>query len=88
MSIGHKFPSRFVEEGKRKGLPSDLVDCLRKTLVWLDAIDRAGDPYVPPNYGADQLTADRSVVWSLKVSRNWRMTFMISDMLSIEELDL
>ncbi len=57
-------------------------------LVWLDAIDRVSDLYVPPNYGAHQLTGDRAGVWSLTVSRNWRMTFRITDMLTIEDLDL
>jgi proteic killer suppression protein len=57
-------------------------------LVWLDAIDQANDLYVPPNYGAHQLTGDRAGVWSLIVSRNWRMTFRISESLIIEDLDL
>jgi proteic killer suppression protein len=57
-------------------------------LVWLDAIDQANDLYVPPNYGAHQLTGDRAGVWSLTVSRNWRMTFRISESFIIEDLDL
>ncbi len=87
-SIRHKSLLGFVERGTTRGLPSNLVNRLRKMLVWLDAIDRASDLYVPPNYGAHQLTGDRGGVWSLIVSRNWRMTFTISDRLLIENLDL
>ena len=87
-SVRHKALLAFIVSGKSKGLPSNLVDRLRKMLVWLDAIDRTNDLYVPPNYGAHQLTGDRAGMWSLTVSRNWRMTFRVTDMLTIEDLDL
>ena len=87
-SVRHKALLAFMVSGKSKGLPSNLVDRLRKMLVWLDAIDRTNDLYVPPNYGAHQLTGDRAGMWSLTVSRNWRMTFRVTDMLTIEDLDL
>jgi proteic killer suppression protein len=87
-SVRHKGLLAFLETGKPKGLPSKVIERLRKMLVWLDAIDRASDLYVPPNYGAHQLTGDRAGVWSLTVSRNWRMTFRISESLIIEDLDL
>jgi toxin HigB-1 len=87
-TVRHKALLAFIVSGKSKGLPSNLVDRFRKMLVWLYAIDRVSDLYVPPNYGAHQLTGDRTGVWSLTVSRNWRMTFRITDMLTIEDLDL
>jgi toxin HigB-1 len=87
-SIRHKSLLSFVESGNAKGLPSNLVDRLRKMLVWLDAIDRTSDLYVPPNYGAHLLTGNRAGVWSLTLSRNWRMTFTISETLTIEDLNL
>jgi len=87
-SVRHKALLAFLETGKPKGLPGNLVERLRRMLVWLDAIDQANDLYVPPNYGAHQLTGDRAGVWSLGVSRNWRMTFRISESLIIEGLDL
>ena len=87
-SVRHKALLAFLETGKSKGLPSNLVERLRRMLVWLDAIDQTNDLYVPPNYGAHQLTGDRAGVWSLSVSRNWRMTFRISESLIIEDLDL
>jgi toxin HigB-1 len=87
-SIRHKALLAFVETGKLKGLPSNLVDRLRKMLVWLDAIDHPSELYVPPNYGAHQLSGDRAGVWSLTVSRNWRMTFRVSAQVTIEDLNL
>lgn len=87
-SIRHKSLLVFAETGNAKGLPGNLVDRLRKMLVWLDAIDRTSDFYVPPNYGAHQLTGNRAGIWSLIVSRNWRMTFRVSETLTIEDLDL
>jgi toxin HigB-1 len=70
VSIRHKPLLAFFESGKSKGLPSNLVDRLAKMLVWLDAIDRVSDLHIPPNYGAHQLTGDRTGVWSLTVTRN------------------
>jgi toxin HigB-1 len=87
-SIRHKPLLAFVQLGKTKGLPGNLVDRLRKMLVWIDAIDSASDLYVPPNYGAHQLSGERAGVWSLTISRNWRLTFLISTDLTIEDMDL
>ena len=41
-----------------------------------------------PNFGAHQLTGDRAGTWSLIVARNWRMTFRVTDALTIEDMDL
>jgi proteic killer suppression protein len=32
-----------------------------------------------PSWKAHQLTGDRKGVWSLNVTRNWRLTFRIED---------
>ena len=87
-SIRHKALRAFAETGKAKGLPGDLVSRLRSMLAWLAAIEAADELKSPPNYGAHQLTGDRAGVWSLTVTRNWRMTFVINDARAIEEIDL
>jgi toxin HigB-1 len=87
-SIRHKALRAFAESGKTKGLPGDRVSRLRNMLAWLSAIEAADELMVPPNYGAHQLTGDRQGVWSLTVTRNWRMTFAINDALAIVDLDL
>lgn len=87
-SIRHKALRNFAETGKPRGLPGNLVDRLRKMLAYLIAIEVEEELKLPPNYGAHQLTGDRSGVWSLTVTKNWRMTFRVNDSLAIEEMDL
>ena len=87
-SIRHKALRRFAETGQSKGLPGNLDGRLRNMLAYLAAIESADELRIPPNYGAHQLTGDRSGVWSLTVTKNWRMTFWISETHMIEELDL
>ena len=87
-SIGHKALRAFAETGKPKGLPGNLVVRLRNMLTWLDAIEVADELLAPPNFGAHQLSGDRQGVWSLTVTKNWRMTFRINEGLAIEDLDL
>lgn len=74
--------------GNARGLPGDLIDRLAKMIVFLEAAGSAADFQVPPNYGAHLLTGDRAGTWSLTVSRNWRMTFMLNDEGAIVDLDL
>ena len=87
-SIRHKALRAFAETGKPKGLPGNLVVRLRNMLAWLDAIELADELLAPPNFGAHVLTGDRQGVWSLTVTKNWRMTFRINEGLAIEDLDL
>jgi proteic killer suppression protein len=87
-SIRHKALRRFAETGSPKGLRADLVDRLRNLLAFLSAIDTAQELLVPPNFGAHQLTGDRSGVWSLTVTRNWRLTFRITETSTIADMDL
>ena len=87
-SIKHKALRNFAETGRAKGLPGNLVDRLRNMLAYLSAIETVEELKVPPNYGAHQLTGDRAGVWSLTVTKNWRMTFLINEALAIENMDL
>ena len=87
-SIRHKALRNFAETGKAKGLPGNLVGRLRNMLAWLSAIETAAELQVPPNYGAHQLKGDRGGIWSLTVTKNWRMTFRLNDTLAIEDIDL
>jgi proteic killer suppression protein len=87
-SIRHKALLRFAETGKPQGLPTKVVERLRNMLAYIDAIGTADELRVPPNYGAHQLTGDRRGVWSLTVTKNWRMTFRINDAGAIEDMDL
>jgi proteic killer suppression protein len=86
-SISNKALRNFAETGKTKGLPGALIERLRNMLAYLSAIETVEELKAPPNYGA-QLTGDRAGVWSLAVTKNWRMTFRINGALAIEDIDL
>jgi proteic killer suppression protein len=77
--IAHKGLRRLYEENASKGLDADTVDKLRKMLTFLDAMHAADELRALPTWKAHVLTGDRKGVWSLHVTRNWRMTFRIED---------
>ena len=87
-SIRHKALRAFAETGTPKGLPRNLVERLRNMLAYLSAVENVEELRVPPNYGAHRLTGDRAGIWSLTVTKNWRMTFRINDVYAIEDIDL
>ncbi|TXC68964.1 plasmid maintenance system killer [Sphingorhabdus soli] len=87
-SIRHKALRNFAESGKTKGLPANAIGRLRNIIAYLAAIGEADELRIPPNFGAHLLTGDRKHVWSLIVTKNWRMTFRINDANAIEDIDL
>jgi toxin HigB-1 len=87
-SIRHKALRNFAETGKAKGIPGNLVGRLRNMLAWISVIESPDELTIPPNFGAHLLTGDRAGVWSLTVTRNWRMTFRINAAQAVEDLDL
>ena len=87
-SIRHKALERFFTTGRSRGIDAALVERLRKMLAFLNAAGGPEELRVPPNYNAHQLTGDRAGVWSLTVTRNWRMTFSINETGAIVDLDL
>ena len=87
-SIRHKALRRFAETGAAKGLAGGSVERLRNMLAYLAAIEAEEELAVPPNFGAHKLTGDRKGEWALTVTRNWRLTFRISEAGAIEDMDL
>lgn len=87
-SIHHKALRRYVETGKAKGLPGDLVDRLFKMLTFIIDAETLDELNTPPNYGLHRLTGDRAGTWAMTVTRNWRMTFALDDQGAIIDLDL
>lgn len=87
-SIRHKALRRFVESGKPKGLDANVADRLRKMIAYLAAIDTVSELHAPPNWGAHELTGHRAGIWSLTVTKNWRMTVRVNEDGAIADLDL
>ena len=57
-------------------------------IAYLVAVSSCEELNAPPNWGAHQLTGDRSGTWSLTVTRNWRLTFKVNETASIVDMDL
>lgn len=87
-SISHKALRRFVETGKPKGLPGDLVDRLFKMINFIIDAETLDELSTPPNYGLHPLTGDRAGTWAMTVTRNWRLTFSIDEQGAVIDLDL
>lgn len=87
-SISHKALRRFVETGKAKGLPGDLVDRLFKMVNFIIDADTVDELSTPPNYGLHPLTGDRAGTWAMTVTRNWRLTFSLDEQGAVVDLDL
>ena len=82
MKIGsfvHKGLKKLYLEDSAKGLPFDAVDKLRAMLTFLQDMQDPEKLRAFPLWKAHQLTGDRKGVWSLNVTRNWRLTFRIED---------
>jgi len=66
-------------EDSAKGLPPDGVDKLRGMLSFLQDMPDPEKLRVFPLWRAHLLAGDRKGVWSLRVTRNWRLTLRIGD---------
>jgi toxin HigB-1 len=86
-SISHKALKRFFLTGNSKGLGGD-VERLRAMLAFIAAAASLDDLATPPNYGLHRLTGNRAGTWSMAVTRNWRLTFTVTEMATIVDLNL
>lgn len=78
-SFAHKGLKRLYVDDSAKGLPPDSVDKLRAMLSFLQDMQDPEKLRAFPLWKAHQLTGQRKGVWSLHVTRNWRLTFRIED---------
>jgi plasmid maintenance system killer protein len=76
-SFLHKGLRRLYEHDDRRRLPPDAVDKLRKLLAFLDEMKDADELRLIPAWKAHLMTGDRKGIWSLHVTRNWRLTFRV-----------
>lgn len=75
----HKGLKKLYLEDDAKGLAPDAVDKLRAMLTFLQDMPDPEKLRAFPLWKAHHLTGDRKGVWSLHVTRNWRLTFQIKD---------
>ena len=75
----HKGLKKLYLEDNAKALPADGVDKLRAMLTFLQDMQDPDRLRAFPLWRAHQLTGNRKGVWSLHVTRNWRLTFHVRD---------
>ncbi|WP_298745909.1 type II toxin-antitoxin system RelE/ParE family toxin [uncultured Brevundimonas sp.] len=87
-NVIHKGLRRFIEDDDGSGLPAQYVSKIAKIVSFLQDMAREDELRAIPSWKAHQLTGDRKGVWSLFVSRNWRLTFRIEhDQVEIIDLN-
>ena len=86
-NVLHKGLRRFIADEDASGLQPAVVEKVRRMVSFLQDMEREDELRTVPSWKAHQLTGDRKGVWSLFVTKNWRMTFRI-DRQEIEIIDL
>ncbi len=76
-NIRHKGLRRFVEDDSTAGLQTVVVPKLRRILSFLQDMEHEEELLTVPAWKAHRLTGDRKNVWSLSVTKNWRITFRV-----------
>lgn len=77
-SIKHKGLKRFFYDNDASGIQPKHKDKLESFLYALDIASTLGDIDIP-GAGLHQLKGQLKHHWSLKVSGNWRLTFIFED---------
>jgi toxin HigB-1 len=87
-SVRHKALRFYLETGKPIGLNGQVAGRLRNMVALLVAAADESDLRVPPNFGFHMLTGNRAGTCAMTVTRNWRLTFRVTDEKTIIDLDL
>ena len=83
----HKGLKRLYSEGIGKGVPPDTVEKLGKMLAYLENMEDPEELQALPSWRAHVLSGDRRGTWSLSVTRNRRLTFLV-DLVECELYDV
>ena len=86
-SISHKALKRFFLTGNSKGLVGD-VERLRAMLAFIVAAASLEELANPPNSGLHRLTGNRAGTSSMTVTRNWRLTFTVTQTTTVTDMNL
>ena len=86
-NVVHKGLRRLIVDDDAAGLQPAVVPKIRRIVSFLQDMEQEEELRTVPSWKAHQLTGDRKSVWSLFVTKNWRLTFRI-DQAEIEIVDL
>jgi len=76
-NVVHRGLRRFMQRNDPSGLAAAAVERVRNILTFLQEMEDARELRDVPSWKAHQLTGDRKGIWSLTVTRTWRITFRI-----------
>ena len=76
-SVRHKGLKYLIEEDDERGIQGDLISRIRNVLTALIAAEDMDAIQGPPGWRIHQLSGNRAGEWSISVSGNWRLTFVI-----------
>ena len=79
VSVEHKGLQDFIQSNDPKGLKRDQVSRLRNIVAMLITAPNMDGVAGPPGWRIHQLKGDRAGVWSISITRNWRLTFRIEE---------
>lgn len=87
-NVAHKGLRRLIEDDDASGVQPAAADKLRRIVSFLQDMAREDELRMVPSWKAHLLTGDRKGIWSLFVTKNWRITFRIDhDEIEIVDLD-
>ena len=86
-NVRHKGLKRLIVNDDRSGVPADTVEKLRNMIAFLQDMAVEDELKAIPTWKAHQLTGNRKGTWSLHVTKNWRLTFIIEKQ-EVEIIDL
>jgi proteic killer suppression protein len=79
LNIRHNGLKRFVEDGDPSGLPGVMVERIRNVLSFVHEMESVDELKTLPGWQAQAVSDDGLGLWSLSLSRNWRITLQISE---------
>ena len=76
-NVKHKGIRRLMEDDSVSGLQPEVKERVRRILSFIQDMEQVMELRGVPGWKAHQLGGDRNGVWSLSVTKNWRITFRI-----------
>ena len=74
LSFRHRGLASLYERGDRRRIPPEYADKIERIVARLDVAEQPSDLDLP-GYRLHQLRGELSGLWSVRVSRNWRIVF-------------
>ncbi len=88
-SVKHRGLLNLLNDERPVGVPAPYLDKIQKMLSFLEFIETVEELRAVPFWRVHQLSGDRKGIFSMTISRNWRMTFRLNDdQTTILDLDL